>query len=309
MSSLAVADFLAATVRVATPLVLAAQAVLILERAGIFGLAVEGVMLAGAFSTVLGAAVTGDPWLAAGAGVLGGTLIGLLQGVLCIRFNNNQILVAIALNLTLLGATSFLQRVVFGDNDAMLRVPGFEPVAIPGLAALPIIGQGLFDQPALTYLTILLVPVISVILYRTDWGLVLRSTGENPLAVDTVGISVARIRYAASALFGVLGGLAGAVLVLQQVRTFTENMTAGRGFIALVSVIFGRWDPLASLGAATLFGAAEATQTRIQLWTLPISSYFILMLPYVLALLALLGFGGRARYPTAIGRFYDREER
>jgi len=124
-----------------------------------------------------------------------------------------------------------------------------------------------------------------------------------------VGISVVRVRYAASAAFGMLGGLAGAVLVLQQVRTFTENMTAGRGFIALVSVIFGRWDPLASLGAATLFGAAEAAQTRVQLWTLPISSYYILMFPYVLALLALLGFGGRARYPTAIGRAYDREER
>jgi simple sugar transport system permease protein len=309
MNAAEFADFIAATVRVATPLILAAQAVLILERAGIFGLAIEGVMLGGAFCTVLGAAATGNPWLAACAGIAGGVAIGLVQGVLCIGLSNNQILVAIALNLTILGATSFLQRIVFGDNDAMLRVPGFEAFAIPVLSAIPIIGRGLFDQPALTYITILLVPIISVILYRTDWGLVLRSTGESPVAVDTVGISVTRVRYAASALFGVLGGLSGAVLVLQQVRTFTENMTAGRGFIALVSVIFGRWDPLASLGAATLFGAAEATQTRVQLWTLPISSYFILMLPYVLALLALLGFGGRARYPTAIGRSYDRGER
>ncbi len=303
------ADFLAATLRVSTPIGLAALGILLLEQAGLFALGMEGVMLGSAFCSMMGATWTSSAWGGVIGGMAGGLAIGLIYGSLAIFARANQILVSVALNLTFLGLTSFLQRVVFDSSDAGFRVEALRAWALPVLQDLPILGSSLFTQPPLTYAWLLLAGVMVLALYHTAWGLVLRATGESPRSVDVVGGSVHRTQLLACALFGILGGLAGSALVLQQVRTFTDNITAGRGFIALVSVIFGRWDPIFSTGAALLFGGAEALQSRMQLWTLPISSYFVLMIPYLLALLALLGLGSQAQYPSSIGQPYDREAR
>ncbi len=300
-------DFLAATVRMATPLGYAAVGGVFSERSGVFNIALEGMMLVGAFAAVVGSHWVGDPWaglaLAAGAGAA----LAAIHAVAAVSFGANQIVAGLAINLMALGATTYLNRVLIRAQD-ILRVPAFEPFPLPGLSHVPVIGPVLFRQPVPVYLLVGLVFVAAYVLFRTPAGLAVRAVGEYPRAVDTAGLPVAGIRYACVILSGAMAGLGGAFLSVAHVNMFTENMTAGRGFIALTAIIFGKWHPVGALGACLLFGAADALQLRVQAYDLGVPYQIPVMMPYLLALLVMSGLVGRSPAPAAAGIPYRKEE-
>ena len=262
-TAVALAAFLEATVRVATPLGLAALGETVTERSGVVNIGLEGAMLAGALAAATGALGLGGPWG---------------------------------------GVTGALYRAAFGTTGAALTLPTFAPVAVPGLAALPIVGRAFFAQPAPTYLLFGLVPCVWYALVRTQLGLALRAAGESPAAAEAAGLRVPQLRAAATLFGGVMAGLAGGALVLAQAGTFAERMTAGRGVIAIAIVVLGRWHPVGAFLAALVFGAASALQFAFQAIGLDVPYQFFLMAPYVVTLLALAGVGGRAQAPEALGR-------
>jgi ABC-type uncharacterized transport system permease subunit len=236
-----------------------------------------------------------------------GAGVGVLLAYLSVSLGANQIVSGVAINLFALGLTTFLARALLRPAG-IERVPAFEPVAIPLLSSIPLVGRMLFNQTPLVYIMLVLAPLLTILLFRTPWGLALRAAGEHPRAVETAGVRVVWVRYASVTASGVLAGLAGAFLSLGHLNLFTENMSAGRGFIALAAVIFGKWHPIGALGAAFLFGAADAFQLLIQTYRLGIPYQIPIMLPYVLALFALAGLVGRSAPPAAAGIPYRAEE-
>ena len=285
--------FLAQTLRIAIPYLFAAAGGVVSERAGLIGLTLEGFMLGGAFAAALGSYYGHSAWVGVLAGVAGGALLGLLYGICAIRFRADQVVIGIAINLLAIGITRFFLRLAFGSSSNSPRVPGFGgEQAGSGFVALlmnPIIWLGLFS-----------IPLVSWVLYRTPFGLRLRAVGEHPAAAVSVGISVTRVRYAAVIASGVLAALGGVYLSLDQ-HQFTDQMTAGRGFIALAATIFGRWDPARVGFACVLFAAAETLQIQLQ-GTQLLPSQFVEMIPYVLTIVALAGVVGRAVPPAALGK-------
>jgi simple sugar transport system permease protein len=307
MDAAVLIDFLAATLRIATPLLLAALGGILCERAGTFAVGLEGQMLTGAFLGVLATHFAANAGVGLAASALGGMLMALVVAVATVRFHAEHMVTGIASNVLALGLTSFLLRAVSAGGGApVIRVPLLEAWAVPGLSELPLLGTLLFRQPPLTYLAVLLVLPIAIFLFRTRAGLDLRAVGENPVAAFAAGADPARVRVLALLGGGALAGLAGAVLSLQQVGTFTDGMTSGRGYLALAAIIVGRWMPLGSLLACLMFGAAEAVSLRVQAFSLPVSSYVIQMTPYLAALLVLAGLGRGARMPAAIGQPFQR---
>jgi ABC-type uncharacterized transport system permease subunit len=296
-----VAPFLAATVRTATPLALAALGELLVERAGLINIGLEGAILAGAFGALVGATAGG---VAAGyaAAVAGGLLVGALFALCVVALRADQIITGTALTLLSVGATGTLYRALYGSSGAALTLPTSGALPVPGLSSLPVIGPALFAQPAVTYVAYLLAPALAWWLARTQGGLALRAVGERPAAAEAAGISTNRVRTIAVLVGGALGGLAGGTLVLAQAGTFAENMSAGRGFIAIAIVVLGRWRPLGVAGGALLFGAASALQFAFQAmgWDAPYQLF--LVIPYLLTLAALAGAVGRARAPAALGK-------
>jgi simple sugar transport system permease protein len=297
----AIAGFLEAAVRTATPLALAALGETIAERAGVINVGLEGCVMAGAFGALVAAGAGG-----AGAGLVASAVAGAALAAvfaLCVvRLGTDQIITGTAMTLLGLGGTGALYRTLYGAGGAALSVPTLGPVAIPGLAQLPIVGPALFAQPVVTYLAAALVPVTWWVLYRTHVGLALRAIGEAPEAARAAGIAVARVRGAAVVIGGALGGLAGGTLVLAQAGTFAEGMSAGRGFVAIAIVVLGRWHPVGAAIGALVFGAATALQFLFQAmgWTLPYQLF--LALPYALTLAALAVARGRGRPPAALGQ-------
>jgi simple sugar transport system permease protein len=285
--------FLAQTLRIAIPYLLAAAGGVMSERAGLIGLTLEGYMLGGAFCGVVGAYASGSPWVGILAAIVGGTLLALLYAVSSIRFRADQVVVGIAINLLAIGLTRFFLRLVFDSSSNSPRVPGFD-VRGSGTGFLAL------AQNPLVWIGILVMPAVAWLLYRTPFGLRVRAVGEHPAAAASVGVPVARVRYAAVALSGVFAGLAGAYLALDQ-HQFTDGMTAGRGFIALAATIFGRWDPVRAGLACLLFAAAETLQIQLQ-GSQAIPSQFVEMIPYVLTIVALAGVVGRAVAPAALGK-------
>lgn len=302
-----VVDFLAATVRMATPLGYAAVGGVFSERAGVFNIALEGMMLAGAFAAVMGSYWADDPWAGLALAATAGAALAAVHAVAAVSFGANQIVVGLAINLMALGATTYLNRVLIRAQD-ILRVPAFEPVALPGLGQFPVVGPVLFRQPLPVYLLAGLIVVAAYVLFRTPVGLAVRAVGEYPRAVDTAGLSVAGIRYACVIVSGAMAGLGGAFLSVAHVNMFTENMSAGRGFIALTAVIFGKWHPIGAMAACLLFGAADAFQLRVQAYGLGIPYQIPVMMPYLLALLVMSGLVGRSPAPAAAGIPYRKEE-
>lgn len=297
---------LASTVRNATPLVFAAMGGMFSERSGVVNIALEGLMLISAFAGVAGAFLSGSAWVGLGFAVAAGLLFALIHALMCVTFEADQIISGTAINLLALGGTGFLMVEVFGQGGTSPRVEQFGAVGIPLLSDIPIIGQAFFDQSLLVYLMYLLIPVTFFVVFRTPFGLRLRATGEVPEAVDTAGVSVYRMRYYGVALSGMLAALGGAYLSMGLLSAFTENMTGGRGFIALAALIFGRWNPIGAAGAALLFGFAQAITFRAGgQEVIPIE--FLQMLPYILTIVVLAGFGGRAIAPAAIGKPYRKE--
>jgi simple sugar transport system permease protein len=297
----ALAGFLSAAVRIATPLLWGATGELVAERAGVINLAIEGAMLAGCLGAVLGADALG-PWGGVLVGLLAGITVAAAFGAVAIWGRADQIIAGTAITLGAVGATGVVYQRAYGIAGAGLDVPTFAALEIPGLARLPLVGPALFDQPALTYLALLAVPAVGWLLFRTRWGLELRATGEAADAAHARGVRVRRKQLGAVLIAGACAGVGGATLVLAQVGTFAERMTAGRGFIAIAIVVLGRWRPLGVLLASLLFGATSALQFAFQALGLDVPYQLFLMLPYLIALAALAGAVGRARAPAGLGK-------
>ncbi len=309
LSSIIGLNFFLATIRAAVPLVFAALGCIYAERSGIINVAAEGMMLAGAFAGTAVAVTTHSLWLGVLAGAIVGALIALVLGYLTITLAANQIVVGITLNIIMLGATSFLVRLWFplaGGSDPT-HTPLFPTLHIPFLSDIPFIGPLVFGQGPLEYLAFLLVPASYFFLFRTRPGLILRSTGESARTADAAGIDVYKVRYVGSLISGALCGLGGAYLTLGWVHVFVDNIPMGRGFIALAAVIFGKWNPIGALVACLLFAGADALQIRLQGAKLGIRFEWLLMLPYVLTLIALVGVIGRSRPPAEEGIPYLKE--
>jgi general nucleoside transport system permease protein len=295
------AGFLAAAVRVATPLLLAAVGETITQRAGIMNLGLEGMMLAGALAATLGATGAG-PWTGVALAVLAGMLLaGVLAG-LTVGARADQVIAGTAITLGAVGLTGTIYRQAYGAAGAGLDLPTLPPIALPGLSDLPLVGSVLFAQPATTYLGVLAVPAAWWFLFRTRAGLALRAAGESAEVARAAGVPTRAVRVAATLVGGAFAGLAGASLVLAQVGTFAEKMTAGRGYVAIAIVVLGRWHPVGVALAALGFGAAMALQFLFQSLGLRVPYQLFLMLPYVLALLALAGVVGRVRAPGDLGK-------
>lgn len=299
--------FVAASVRIATPMVLAAMGAIIAEQAGVFAVGLEGMMLAGAFGAAAVTSSTGSAVAGLVASLAGGALVGGIVSIVALRFQADQMVTGLAANTLVAGSTSFLLRSLNHGSAPIIMLPLLQPWRIPVLAAAPVIGP-LFQQPPLTYLAFAAFAPISWYLSRTHAGLRLRAVGENPAAAYVAGIAPMRIRVAATIAGAAIAGLGGAVLVLQQVGTFTDAMTGGRGFLALAAVIVGRWQPAATVAACLVFGGAEALQLRVAVFGLPFSSYALDMLPYLIAVLVLAVFGRSVRMPAALGRPYSPEQ-
>jgi ABC-type uncharacterized transport system permease subunit len=296
---------LASTIRNATPLIFAALGGMFSERSGVVNIGLEGLMLISAFAGVVGASVSGSALVGLGFGLAAGLFFALIHALMCITFEADQIISGTAIILLALGGTGFLMVEVFGSGGTSPRVPGFKEVAIPLLSDIPLIGPALFNQSLLVYLMYALIPITWFVVFRTPFGLRLRATGEVPEAVDTAGVSVARMRYYGVALSGLLAACGGVYLSMGILSAFTEGMTNGRGFIALAALIFGRWNPIGAAGAALLFGFGLAVTFQVPQEVIPLE--FIQMLPYILTIVVLVGFGGRAIAPAAIGKPYRKE--
>ncbi|TVQ28778.1 MAG: ABC transporter permease [Geminicoccaceae bacterium] len=309
------------TIRLATPLILAALAGLFAERSGIADIGLEGKMLGAAFAAAATAAVTGDAWLGLLSGILVGIAASLLHGFACITHNGNQIVSGVAINIVIAGLAPTLADAWFGQAgrtpslSGSARFPSLELPFAEALAPLPILGPLysvlISGHNILVYVAAFAVPLTWYVLYKTRFGLRLRAVGEHPEAVDTAGISVTWLRYQAMICTGALCGVAGTYLSTAHGAGFIRDMTAGKGFLALAALIFGKWRPVPALLACLLFAFADAVQVRLQGVDLPligrVPTQAIQALPYVLTVLLLAGFVGRAVAPRAIGRAYDKE--
>ncbi|MYH59453.1 MAG: ABC transporter permease [Boseongicola sp. SB0675_bin_26] len=303
------AEILASTIRIATPVAFAALGGVLSERSGVYNIGLEGMILAGAFGAAAGSYAAGSPAVGLLMGVLCGLVAGALLALLAIRFRVNQLVAGIAINLLLAGLTAFGSRLVFGERAGGARVEGLAPAEIPLLSDLPIVGPAFFAQDPLVYLLVALTISGWWWLFRTGSGLDLRATGENPRAADTAGIAVFRTRYLAVMISGALAAAGGCHLVLSQVYLFSEGMSAGKGFIALAAIILGRWSPVGAILAALLFGFCDTMQLRLQFANPDVPYQVFLIIPYAAALIALVGLVGKSRPPASIGLSYDRETR
>ncbi|HET6837837.1 MAG TPA: ABC transporter permease [Gemmatimonadales bacterium] len=302
MDTIALATgFLAAAVRVATPLLFAATGETVTERSGVINLSTEGAMLVGALAAAVGATMWG-PWTGFAAALIAGMVTAAVFALLAIGARANQIITGTAITLAAVGLTGTIYRQVYGAAGAGLTIPTFAPLPVPGLARIPILGPALFDQPVPTYLVFAALPLVWWVLFRTKLGLALRASGESAAMARAVGVRVNLVRTGATVIGGGLSGLGGATLVLAQVGTFAERMTAGRGFLAIAIVVLGRWHPAGVALAAILFGIATALQFLFQALGVRAPYQLFLMLPYLLTLLALAGVVGRVRAPGDLGR-------
>jgi ABC-type uncharacterized transport system permease subunit len=293
--------FAAAAIRMASPILLASLGEIYAERSGLLNIALEGMMLFGAFTGFVFSHETESAWIGLFGAMASTALVGLLFAFLTVSLRSNQVVVGIALNLTILGLATYLYRILYGVSTVPVTSHGFTPVQVPLLSEIPLIGPLLFTQTPLPYLAILLVPISTFVLWRTRWGLRLRACGENPTAAMAEGVPVRAYRYAAAMICGALAGAGGAFLTLDQLNVYVEDMTAGRGFIGLAVVIFGRWHPVGAAVGALLFGAAEALSLTLQVQGVKVSHYLLLMTPYVLTVLVLIGLGSRSKAPAALG--------
>jgi len=300
MTAPALADFLDASIRSATPLLFAALGETVAERSGVINVGIEGTIIAGCLAGLVAASVVGPNAALVAAGIAG-VAIALIFVLVAIGLAADQIITGTAITMLGLGLTGTLYRVIYGDAGAALSAPTLSSIGIPILQDIPIVGRALFRQPLPTYLAELMVPAIWWWLYRTQSGLAIRATGENPAASRASGISPRKVQTIAALFGGLCGGLAGGTLVLAQVGTFAEGMSAGRGFVAIAVVALGRWHPVGVAMAALIFGMASALQFLFQALDLDLPYQIFLALPYLLTLLALALSRGRYRAPAALG--------
>jgi ABC-type uncharacterized transport system permease subunit len=287
------------------PLIFGGLGGVISERVGVTNVAIEGQLLAGAFVSAVAASVTQSLVVGIIAAAVAGVLVSFVLGAFAIKYAVNQVIVGIVLNVLVLGLTTFLYQTVLLPNiGALNSPPQLHEIDIPLLSRIPVIGPLFFSQTIIVYLMYVAVAVVFVGLFRTRWGLRLRSVGEHPQAADTVGINVGRTRFWNVALAGAIVGIGGAYFTLGAVGAFSQNMTNGAGYIALAAVIFGRWDPVRVTLAALLFGFASNLQSVLGILGSPVPNDFLLMLPYLVTIFAVAGVVGRVRGPAAAGRPY-----
>jgi ABC-type uncharacterized transport system permease subunit len=304
MSGAAFTAFLEAGVRTATPLAFAALGELVVERAGVINIGLEGAIIAGAFGALVFASA-GSVLLGFMGAMLAGVLIATLFALFVVTLRTDQIITGTAMSMLGLGLTGTLYRTMYGSAGASLRTPTIAPVSVPLLHGIPIFGPALFDQPVVTYALYAIVPALGWWFFRSAGGLALRAVGEHPEAARGAGISPERVRWAALLFGGAMGGISGGTLVLAQVGTFGEGMSAGRGFIAIAIVVLGRWTPWGVAGAALVFGAASALQTLAQTTGLAIPYQLPLAFPYILTLVLLASARARTAAPAALGQRPD----
>ena len=312
-TSLNLPGMLQATLVAATPLTLGAMCGILCERSGIINIAIEGMMLWGAFTAIAFASIFDNLWM----GVLGASLVGgamaALHAWLSIRYKVDQIISGTVINILAAGGTRFLNLRVL--EPAGLSAPGsFELIRIPVLADIPIIGPILFENQPIVYIMLVLLLLVNYVIFKTPWGLRMRACGEHPRAADTVGVHVNRMRYISVIVSGLIAGIGGAYFSLGIVGTFEDGMTRGQGFVALAAMIFGNWNPIGAFLAALLFGFADALQVKMQILqpvlpiiNQPIPPEFLQMAPYILTIIVVAGVVGRSRAPAAEGKPYEKQ--
>jgi simple sugar transport system permease protein len=303
-----VTELLVNAVAAATPLIFVALGGVIAERAGVMSVSLEGYMLIGAFAAVAVSHNHGI-WAGVAAAALAGTLLALAHGALSIHGRINQIISGLALNLFALGLTGFLNSFIFGEGRTGTQVPAFSTLEIPGLSSIPVVGPAFFDQMLFTYVAAAVLVAVAVFLRRTRSGLALHAVGEHPAAADARGIPVNRVRYIATAVSGALAGIGGAALSIGLVDSFVENMTVGRGYIALAAVVFAGWRPVLAVGACLLFGLADAAQIWANVLNVNVPFELLATAPYVVTVIALVALGRRGRHPAALGQPFVRGAR
>jgi ABC-type uncharacterized transport system permease subunit len=308
MTSAFFVTWLAASLRLAGPVLLAALGETFAERSGVLNIGIEGTILLGALASFLTDYVTGMVWLSLLVAMLTGILFNLLLAWMYVTVRASQVVVGLVFNVLAIGIAATVYRRALGESSGPQSVPMFAPLHIPWLSDLPLLGPVVFGQTSLLYLTLLLVGVAHFVLFRTSFGLALRAAGENPGAADAAGISVARMRYTGVLIGGATAGMAGAYLVLAQIGLFRESIVSGQGFIALGIVIFGRWSPWKAALAALVFGACDALQLSLQLGGGNVPPQLLASLPYIVTILAISGlFGGRAVQPAALMVPYSKD--
>jgi ABC-type uncharacterized transport system permease subunit len=305
LSSIAI--LLGATLRISPPIALASIGGAYSERSGVINIGLEGMILMGAFAGVVGTHFLGNAWVGVLCAILAGGALGLLHAVLCIQFKANQVVSGVGVNILSLGLTTLLLQIIWGNRGASDPVSGLKPLSIPVIRNIPYLKDVFDQQNPLVYIMIVLVVVAWAIMFRTPLGLRIRAVGEHPEAADTVGIHVHRIQYLCVTASGMLSGLGGAYLSLGWLNLFSQNMSAGRGFIALAANIFGKWNPAGAFGASLLFSFTDALQIKLQ--GIVAANQFIQMIPYVLTILVLAGAVKRAVPPAALGKHYQKGEK
>ena len=304
-ASLPMIGLLFGSLSLAVPLIFGSLAGVLGERVGVINIAIEGQLLAGAFTAAVVASITGQPWFGLIAAMVAGMLVAFVLAAFAIKYFVDQVIVGVVLNVLVTGLTSFFFSQVLAPNAALLNTPPrFDRWPIPVLGDIPIIGPVFFRQTIVVYLMYIAVAAVYIGLFHTKWGLRLRAVGEHPQAADTVGINVNRTRFWNVALAGAIAGLGGTFFTIGSGIAFNKEMTAGAGFIALAAVIFGQWDPIKATLAALLFGFASNLQNTLSVIGSPVPSEFMLMLPYVVTIFAVAGLVGKVRGPAAAGKPY-----
>lgn len=295
------------TLLLAVPLVFGSMSGLICERSGVINIAIEGQLLAGAFASGVIASLTHKTTWGLLVAPLAGALISLLLATFAIKFSVDQVILGFVLNVLVIGLTDFLYKKLLIPYQATWNSgPSFSHIEIPVLGKLPIIGPIFFNQTIIVYMMYLIVAVITYSLFKTKWGLRTRAVGEHPTAADSVGIDVNKLRFRNVLIAGLVSGLGGAYFTIGSVGSFSKEMTAGAGFIALAALIFGKWTPMGAVSAALLFGFADNLQGTLSIIGVSIPSEFMLMLPYIATIIAVSGLVGRVRAPKADGIHYSR---
>jgi simple sugar transport system permease protein len=305
--SLNVGGLLKTTLVKAVPLTLGAMSGILCERAGVVNIAIEGMMLGGAFSGAFIGSLSGNLWVGMAAGIFTGVVLGLIHGVLSITYKSNQIVSGTVINILATGLTSYFSAKFLQTNQQWNDPGTFAPIRIPVLTEIPVLGPILFDNNIYVYAMFAFLFLLQFALFFTRWGLRHRSVGEHPRAADTLGINVIRTRWVAVLLGSAMAGFAGSYFTLGSVGRFDEVMTAGRGFIALAAMIFGNWMPFGSFGAGLLFGFFDSLASKLAILGIQIPSQFLLMLPYLITIIVLAGVVGRTQPPAADGVPYEKE--
>ena len=304
-----ISGLMGAMMRMATPIIFATLGEILSERAGILNLGIEGIMLMGAMTGFLFTFTSGSIWFGVLAAACVGMLLGMLMALLSVNLGLSQHVSGLGITLFATGLAMFIYRLHFGSPTVPPIIEPFKQIALPILSKIPVIGPGLFTQYSLTYIAWLLVPAMSILLYKTKIGLKIRTVGENPVVADTVGVNVTLTRMLCLVVGGAFMGVGGAFLTLAHQNMFLIDVIGGRGWVAIAMVIFGNWDPVKGTIGALIFGFLDGLQLRLQNVGLVIPFHIFLMIPYLLTIVALIGVSRRAAVPAGLLKPYRREEK